>query len=356
MIGRRLGLVLSILLCSATGLAQQRVPDVPLGKPDLEAGAHSGQRGIFLDVAVTPKNGAPVAGLAEQDFTVLDNKVPQKITSFQAMGGSAPPVEVILVIDAINTTYSTVAYERGEINKFLLANGGKLAYPTALAVVTDTNSQMQNSFSTDGNQLSAGFDHYAVGIRQITRAAGFYGAGDRLGLSLTALQQLAVHESTVPGRKLVLWISPGWPLLSGPGVLIDKKQEDTIFGNIISLSTDLRQARITLYSVDPLGTADAGGSYTFYYQNFLKGVRKSTQAQFGNLALQVLAIQTGGLVLNASNDVAGLIKRAVDDAGAYYELSFDPVPGEPNEYHQIEVKVAKPGLVARTRTGYYSQP
>ncbi|MGA9246074.1 MAG: VWA domain-containing protein, partial [Silvibacterium sp.] len=32
---------------------------------------------IYLDVVVTPKSGPPVAGLQQQDFTLLDNKAPQ---------------------------------------------------------------------------------------------------------------------------------------------------------------------------------------------------------------------------------------------------------------------------------------
>jgi hypothetical protein len=28
----------------------------------------------------------------------------------------------------------------------------------------------------------------------------------------------------------------------------------------------------------------------------------------------------------------------------------------PNEYHALEIKLGKPGLTARTRTGYYAQP
>jgi hypothetical protein len=28
----------------------------------------------------------------------------------------------------------------------------------------------------------------------------------------------------------------------------------------------------------------------------------------------------------------------------------------PDEYHQLQIKLAKPGLTARTRTGYYSEP
>jgi VWFA-related protein len=82
---------------------------------------------IDLDVVVTPKSGPAVAGLQQQDFTIFDNKVLQRITSFQARSGSQDPVHVILVIDAVNTAYQTIAYERGQIDKFLRANGGRLA-------------------------------------------------------------------------------------------------------------------------------------------------------------------------------------------------------------------------------------
>jgi hypothetical protein len=38
-------------------------------------------------------------------------------------------------------------------------------------------------------------------------------------------------------------------------------------------------------------------------------------------------------------------------------LSFDPPHADhADEYHHIEVQVAKPGLTARTRQGYYQQP
>jgi hypothetical protein len=38
-------------------------------------------------------------------------------------------------------------------------------------------------------------------------------------------------------------------------------------------------------------------------------------------------------------------------------LSFDPPRADrANEYHDLKVQVGKPGLVARTSTGYYNQP
>ncbi|HEX3469650.1 MAG TPA: VWA domain-containing protein [Silvibacterium sp.] len=310
---------------------------------------------IHLDVVVTPKSGPPVSGLQQQDFTILDNKAPQPITSFQALGGSQAPIEVILLVDAVNNTFTSIAYERIQINNFLHANGGRLAHPTALAVLTDAGAQMQEGFSSDGNALSASLDQYTVGLRTIRRSAGFYGATERLQLSLQALSELMAREAARPGRKVVLWMSPGWPLLSGPNVQLDSKQQQQIFQNIVSLSNQLRQARITLYSIDPLGAGEPS-LRTFYYEQFVKGITKPSQAVPGNLGLQVLAVQSGGLALSSGNDIAALLQQCLTDTNSYYELSFDPPRAEPYEYHHLEVRVAKPGLIARTRQGYYGQP
>ena len=75
-----------------------------------------------------------------------------------------------------------------------------------------------------------------------------------------------------------------------------RKDSRQIFNSIASASTALRQARITLYAVDPLGVADAGGIRTTYYEEYLKGVSSPSRAVPADLSLQVLAIQSGGRV------------------------------------------------------------
>jgi hypothetical protein len=93
------------------------------------------------------------------------------------------------------------------------------------------------------------------------------------------------------------------------------------------------------------------------YENFLKGLAKPGDAQPGNLGLQVLAVQSGGLVFVGNSDVAAMIQKCLGDANSWYEISFDPPPaGKPSEYHHIEVRLDQPGLIVRTRTGYYSNP
>ena len=337
-------LLLVLLPCAAPAFAQQNMS------------AGNAPATILLDVVVTHKSGPPVAELQQKDFTLFDNKVPRPITSFHALGGSQSPVEIILLIDAVNTSYLRIAYERDQIDRFLRANNGHLAHPLSLAIFTDTGTQIQGASSSDGNALSALLDKSAIGLRSIRRSSGIYGADERLQLSLDTLHRLVALETTRPGRKIILWVSPGWPILSGPHIDLDARQRQQIFSDVVGLSTALRQARITLYSVDPLGV-DESVIRDFYYQAFTKGVSKLNDVYVGDLALQVLAEQTGGLVLNASNDITTELQRCVADAEAYYELSFEPPPAEhPDEYHHIEVQVAKPGLTARTRQGYYSSP
>jgi VWFA-related protein len=315
---------------------------------------------IEINVQVTDKSGAPIRGLQKESFTVLDDKRPQDILSFHAVDANdagGPTVEVVLVVDAVNTGFQTVSYERNELKKFLLQNGGKLSEPTSLVFFTDRGAEMQNGFSRDGTALADLYDKYETGIRTINRSQGIYGAGDRYGLSLKTLTQLVAYEKTRPGRKLMVWFSPGWPLLTGPGIEPTRKDQENFFTSIVDFSTQLRLADVTLYSVDPLGLADAAGVRISYYEEFLKGVTKPDRSQAANLSLQVLAVQSGGRVLNSSNDLTHEIAECVADAEAFYVLSFESARADhPNEYHAIDVKVEKPGAKSRARTGYYAQP
>src|SRR6202051_2527613 len=136
----RLGrILLTSLLCAAAASAQQNSPQVQAG---------GGK--IYLDVTASTKSGPSVGDLQQQDFTVLDNNSPQAITSFAAVTGRQAPVQVVLVIDAINTDAREIGYERIQIDKFLRNEGGRLAYPVAIAVATDTGVKVAENFSRDG--------------------------------------------------------------------------------------------------------------------------------------------------------------------------------------------------------------
>jgi VWFA-related protein len=345
-----------LLLASLSGLAQQaaagQVPD-------------TSDQNLTLDVVVTDKAGAPVRGLQRQDFTLLDNKQKQGITSFRpvdvAAGTPAPYIEIVIVIDAINSDLMKAEMERQGIKKFLQMNGGKLTTPVSVVLVSDSPTQTRSKTSTDGNALGAVVDQYTIGLRTVNRSQGIYGVAERFDMSMKAFESLAGFEAAKPGRKLILWISPGWPLLQTASADVTTQDQDHIFHAIVSLSTMLRQDHIILYNVETRGVAGASPAQYYNYQQFLAGVKSPNQAYPPTLSLQVLAVQTGGRVFNRSNDlpdaIADEISKAAADASPFYVLSFPGARADrQNEYHSLEVKVGKPGLVARTRTGYYAQP
>lgn len=350
-------------LCTAMIVSAQGMPAQSSSAPPAlrtrtadERASDAENRAITLDVVVTDKSGMPVAGLEPGDFKLKDNKQAQAIGSVKPANGMSakadPPVEAIVLVDALNAGFLSVANERQWLANFFKSNGGELSLPTSLVVLTDKGAQVQHAPSRDGKVLMRFLDANTTGLRGIRRSEGAEGAKEREELSLSALVYLARQASTRPGRKLLICISPGWRLFSNAAWNGGKRDESILFNYIVSLSTELRAARMTVYSIDPAG---AGGG-RFFYQNYLKGVDGPSHADYGNLFLEVIATQTGGNVLFSNNDLASLIVRCEQDAKAYYVLTYAaPTPAHADEYHAIEVEVARPELKARTRTGYYAQ-
>ena len=311
---------------------------------------------ISINVVVAQKKGQPIHGLREGDFTVLDNKQPQKLLAFREVDADAlrqDPVHVVIVIDMINTGISVVAREREQLGEFLKQNSGELSNPTAIATFAESGAKVGQSFSRDGKALSAMFEKQQSELRIEGRDTGFYGAADRLRLSLSQLDQLVSFEAKVPGRKLILVVGPGWPMLPWAGVEEDMKQRTQVFNSIVELTNRIQESNIALYCIYPF---ELGRNTPFYYQNYLKGISAPKDAEYADLALQVLAEHSGGQVLINGPIILDSLNKAVQDASASYELTFEAAPGDRlNEYHAIEVRVDRPNTIVRTIKGYYAR-
>ena len=350
----------SVLIASPyLGRAQASPPsNPPQAAPTENAAAPPADSNrISIDVVVTDKLGHPVRGLKASNFTLLDNKVPQRRLSFRALDAEtahAASTSIVVVLDTINGNFSTVARKREELSRFLKQDGGELANPTSIAIFADDGVKIQQGFTRDGNELDAILSKQQSGLRTVNNSSGFYGAVERLELSLGQLSQLVAYESTVPGRKLMLVIGPGWNLFSLAGDQSDMKQRTGVFNSVVQLTNSLREGHIALYCLDPF---DLGRADPFYYQSFLKGVPAPKDAQYPDLALQVLAEHSGGSVIVNGRDILGELNTAVRDAGASYELTFESAPGDrPDEYHALEVKVDQPKVTVHTTTSYYAHP
>ena len=210
---------------------------------------------IKLDVVVDDGAGKPVLGLQPWDFKILDNNEPRKVMSFSAFSDVGvrpdPPVEVILVIDTLNLPFQQVAFVRGEIGEFLRQDGGKLKQPLTLVLLSDAGIRFQPRPSTDGNAIASVVEGIKGSVSMINPAMGGGGYVERFQRSAKAMDNIAQNEARKPGRKLLIWVGPGWPMLSRPADGYSDKEQRRNFANIIELSTALREARITAYSVAP---------------------------------------------------------------------------------------------------------
>jgi VWFA-related protein len=318
---------------------------------------------IHLDVVVSDANGSPIMGLQPWDFKLLDDDASRRILSFHSYGGVAvkpdPPTEVILLIDEVNLPFQQVAIVRSELAEFLQQNGGRLAQPITIMLLTSTGLRVQPRPTTNGNALLSLVKGIKGNISSINPAMGANGALERLQVSVHQLAVIAENEAAMPGRKLLIWLGPGWPLLQRANISFSEKERRRNFNGIVELTNKLREARIVVNSVSLIDPA-AGGTYTMpvlRYQDFLKGVQNAKQADTGDLALKVLATHTGGRIMGPDNDLAGQINRCIADANAFYRISFDPpTTAERDEYHELKVQVNQPGLTVRTNTGYYNEP
>jgi VWFA-related protein len=314
---------------------------------------------VTLDVTVTERSGKPIPGLTQSNFTILDNGKPQQILSFSAVQAPVtdPPLQVILLIDTVNNSITNVAYEREQIATFLRKSGPTLPLPLSFIFFSDSGAEVQEAPSTSTEVLLANLKQMETKLHTIQRSGGIYAAAERVNLSLRTAEQIAAQEQLIPGRKLLIWISPGWAYLSGPNINLSAHDQQMIFANVVGISTTFERARITLYSIDPLGVADEATVRSVYYEEFLKPVPSAQKVQQGNLALQVLAVHSGGKVINTGSNIADEISSCLADASAFYVITVPRAQAEtPNTLHTIQVKISDTKLQARTLFGYYAQP
>lgn len=353
---RRIPSILFCLLLCASG--QQSVSQTHgelLQRPPEQ---QKQKRRLTFKVIVKDSSGHTVPGLSMSAFNLNDSNRSQPITRFdEVQSDTRPPDRVILLLDTMNNTFDNVAFERKGITEFLKGNGGHLAHPTSLIVLSDYGVQVGKP-SLDGNVLVNDLRKVPTPIRENAGAEGAEGLVRRFQSSIRAITRLVTYEATVPGRSTLIWFGPGWPMLAGSRVSISSDADRRgYFSAIVDLTNRLREAGITLDNIAPSALISGSTQRQDYYKVFMGPVLSERQSDSGNLALPVLALHSGGQVLQQGSTLPQEIATCVEDADRYYLLTVDAAPPEhPYTYHPIIVTLANAGLSARTSAGYYSEP
>ena len=332
------------------------------------------REGLFsINVVVADPAGNPVSDLGPSDFTLLDNGQPAKIrTLHNSLAASEPASELIFVLDAVNLSPQQFTQIESSVAHFLRRNSGRLEAACFLYRLTRDGLFSPSMFTRDGNLLANEVEQHK--FPRIVWKPGEYDESTLLrpwvgrpqsdSFSVRALGSIAIDQREIPGRKVVVWIGPGWPVNSVARLTPGASVTVYHFGNIVSfddateLSTRLREARITLDNVNVRPSPDP----SFNYHDSLEAPRSQLDMVPAKLALQVIATRTGGLVLEASGnlDRGALdrdIERCVEQERSYYTLSFNPPHTDRmDEFHDLRLQVDRPALTVRAPTGYYNEP
>lgn len=156
----------------------------------------------------------------------------------------------------------------------------------------------------------------------------------------------------------------GGGAFSTPGATSDPFAGDNINEERAKFSADMDMQRelqdvwdacnrnnTAIYSLDPRGLAIGGFDIT-------SNISMRTSQQFltsSQDTLRELADNTDGRAIVNRNDLGGAMKQIIRDASAYYLVGYNstlaPTDGK---FHEIKVKVKRPGVQVRHRKGYWA--
>ena len=182
------------------------------------------------------------------------------------------------------------------------------------------------------------------------------------------LLDLVRQQYRLPGRKTILYFSGGFPL--------DQSTEDA-YKAVISTAN---RANVSFYCVDTTGLTTWSPS-----QNATGAMREAARRSAMNVGtsgkgismdqagaedaayeaglkdtqnnILRLSEQTGGQLIANTNDFRGPIRRVVEDAESYYEITYSPeIQKYDGSFRKVAVKTDAKDARVQTRSGYFALP
>lgn len=315
---------------------------------------------VFLDIVVVDKRGKPVVkGLTKDDFTITEEKKPQNIFSFEAPdqhttaaandaeSAEGKSARTIFVLDLLNSRPEDFAFIRTAVRNYPYGQPKVLARPAELMVVGNRTLEMLQGFTRDREELQYALQHLPPINPYKQMNVNFM--AERFAQSIEALQEIALQNKGVPGRKNVIWIGDGPPTIDR-SQLVGSGAE--LVNRYVHLTTNmLVDSRITLYAISPYLRAEGKS---------LQGVPGFQNGEDGNpftgdVNFGLFTSETGGQLLVHHNDVDTEIKQTEESGANYYTLTYQPHDVLPDgKLRRISVTLRDPNLRAITKAGYFA--
>ncbi|MDQ4121068.1 MAG: VWA domain-containing protein [Acidobacteriota bacterium] len=221
--------------------------------------------------------------------------------------------------------------------------------PPGEQIANQTGSEEEAERAREQRQSAQDFDNFRT---------DFFAVG-----TLGALNFIVKGMSELPGRKSIVLMSDGFRIFNRD-VDGNPDASQRILQSLRRLTDLANRAAVVINTVDARGlqtlgltAADnVGGLSAEQLEQRLSDRRNELfDTQEG---LNYLAQQTGGRAFRNSNDIKSAIEKSLDDQNGYYLLGYQPDDAtfDPARlrFNKLTVKVKRPGLNVRHRSGFLS--
>lgn len=182
--------------------------------------------------------------------------------------------------------------------------------------------------------------------------------------SVNAIQSVVRGMAGLPGRKAMLYVSDGLP--QNPGQALTEQffgrqrlnaNESALFNRVIR---EANAQQVTFYTLDARGATGASAVSAEMTGNVAGGTNRAVldarRTMDSQEPLIGMSEPTGGAAfLNTANHDVAMAAMA-EDFDNFYSLGYVSTGSGGNKYHSIEVRVNRPGLKVRHRSGFLDKP
>jgi VWFA-related protein len=391
---------------------QPQAPPPPVaadGQPVFRTGINF----VRVDVIVSDKSGNPVADLKQNDFEIVEEGKPQAIETFKLIsldGGlmqstKEPPRQIrtdedeeseaaredvrlfAFFLDDYHVRLENSMQARDQLARFVQTQLGPtdmvgLMYPleaTGAVRMTRNHDAIMKALQqfrgrkydyTPRNEFEERYAYYPTEMVEKVRNQ----------VSLSAMKALVMRMGALKeGRKALILVSEGYNAMLPPQMRDQNAQlpgsgnpaagdpfagsnslneERAQFSAGMDLDSDMRDLydaanknNVAIYAVDPRGlSAGEFGIDQNISQSIDRNYLNSTME-----TLRTLAINTDGRAIVNRNDLTMGMKQIVRDTSAYYLLGYNSTfTATDGKFHEIRVRVKRPGVQVRARKGYWA--
>lgn len=403
----------------AAPAAAEAAPASEAAADDLSAFAEVVEVNVVnVEVYVTDKQGNRVTGLTKDDFEVYQDDKPVEVSNFFVVEAGRPLVEfgtlplpeaegpervdpriaprpelpqeqrlsLVVYVDNFNIRPFNRNRVLRELRVFL---GEQVSVGDRVMLVSyDRTLRIRRPFTTDPQAVGSALleletetghasqfdnDRRQV-IERIEDARNASEAlvwarswadevNNNLRFTLGALKDMVNSLAGLPGRKAILYVSDGIPMVPGQEMFhaVDAKFSGgsaitESFGYDMSrkfreLADQANANRVTFYTIDAAGLR-VGESISVENRRAQPVGLDSIATHNVQSPLRYIADVTGGVAIVNRNRVLPHLEQVAQDFNTYYSLGYNAPPAPRGRYHEIDVKVKRKGLSVRHREGY----